>query len=162
MSRKKDGFWRGVAATWKIAAGAALAIGAAQFLMRIAAPNVHDAWAAVRAPFIAVNVLYAWATILALLGVAQDRLNAPSPALRYLTGAVFFYYIAHQTITIVAGYHLTQLSLGPWPEFFLVSIITIVGCAAGYEIVKRIPVVRIFFGARAPLSPIAARAPQPA
>ena len=48
----------------------------------------------------AAKVLYAWVSILGLLGFSQRVLNQSSPALRYLTGAVFCYYILHQTIIV--------------------------------------------------------------
>lgn len=81
-----------------------------------------------------------------LMALAQRFLNHPSKVLTYFTGAVFCYYILHQTIIIAAGFFLTQRHLGVWPEFLLVTAITVVGCVAGYEILKRIPFLRPWFG----------------
>ncbi len=93
-----------------------------------------------------VLVIYAWSFIVMLLGFGQRYLNHPSKLLTYLTGAVFCYYILHQTITVVVGYYLTQLQLGVWVEFFLVAGATIIGCVLGYEIACRIPVMRPWLG----------------
>ncbi len=90
--------------------------------------------------------LYAWSSIVFLFGLAQRFLNRPSKILTYLTGAVFCYYILHQTLTVIAGYYLTQLGLGVLPEFLLVSVITVGGCMAGYEFLRRVPVLRPWFG----------------
>ncbi len=92
------------------------------------------------------DVLYAWSFIVLLLGAAQRWLNRPSRMLRYLTDAVFCYYILHQTIIVIAGYYLTPLRLGVWLEFSIVSVTTIAGCAAGYEIFKRVAYLRPFLG----------------
>jgi hypothetical protein len=66
--------------------------------------------------------------------------------LRYLTGAIFCYYVLHQTITIIAGYYLTEYELGVAVESALVLTITVLGCVIGYEIIRRIPVIGILFG----------------
>lgn len=97
-----------------------------------------------------VIVLYAWSFIVFLLGFAQRYLNAPSKALTYLTGAVFCYYILHQTIIVAAGYFLTSLELGAMTEFLLVTIATILGCGAGYEISRRVSYLRPWMGVKTP------------
>ena len=93
-----------------------------------------------------VAILYAWSCMLTLLGFGQRFLNHPSPLLRYLTGAIFCYYVLHQTITVVTGYYLTEYRLGVAVESALVLAITIAGCILGYELIRRIPIVRILFG----------------
>lgn len=90
--------------------------------------------------------LYAWSWILTLLGFGQRFLNHESRLLRYLTGAIFCYYVLHQTITIIAGYYLTPLGLGVVAESLLVTVITLAGCVIGYEVIRRIPRVGILFG----------------
>ena len=93
-----------------------------------------------------VAVMYAWSCILILLGFGQRFLNRESPLLRYLTGAIFCYYVLHQTITVIAGYYLTTYQLGVVLESLLVLAITVVGCVLGYEMIRRIPRVGILFG----------------
>jgi peptidoglycan/LPS O-acetylase OafA/YrhL len=90
--------------------------------------------------------IYAWACILTLLGFGQRFLNRESKLLRYLTGAIFCYYVLHQTITVVAGYYLTEYRLGAAVESSLLLVITLAGCVLGYELVRRIPRVGILFG----------------
>ena len=93
-----------------------------------------------------IATIYAWSCILTLLGFGQRFLNRESPQLRYLTGAIFCYYVLHQTITVIAGYHLTQHQLGVVVESILVLAITVAGCMLGYELVRRIPKIGILFG----------------
>lgn len=150
FAAKNMTFWRSVDRAWPLAIATAITLGAVQFFIRENADLVFSGdWRVWSVPTMRiVGVYYAWSCILALLGVAQRWLNRPSKALSYFTGAVFCYYILHQTIIIVAGYYLTQLRLGLWPEFLIVTTITVAGCAIGFEVVRRIRFLRIFFGVK--------------
>ena len=92
------------------------------------------------------RVVFTWSIILTLVGLARRFLNGDGPVRRYLTEAIFPYYILHQTITVVAGYTLTGFGLGVWAEFVLLVVITFAGCALGYELVRRIAVLRPVMG----------------
>jgi hypothetical protein len=89
-----------------------------------------------------------WSAIAAILGFGARHLNFDRPALRYLTVAVFPLYILHQTITVVAGRYLPRLALPLGLEAGLLVAITFGGAFAGYELVRRIPPLRPFFGLR--------------
>lgn len=94
------------------------------------------------------GTLYAWSSILGLLWFAIRYLDRDSRLLRYLTGSVFFYYLIHQTVIIAAGYYLTQLGIGALPEFILLTLITIMACGAGREMVRFLPGIGIFLGVK--------------
>ncbi|WP_298728483.1 acyltransferase family protein [uncultured Ferrovibrio sp.] len=96
----------------------------------------------------AVWALDQWVWIVMLLGFARRWLNRDGPARRYLTDAVFPFYILHQTIIVVAGHHLRPLELTAGGEALLLIAVTTIGCVAGYEIVKRIGWLRPLFGLR--------------
>jgi glucan biosynthesis protein C len=51
-----------------------------------------------------VRTVFMWATIVALLGLAQRTLNRNGKMLRFLTRAVFPYYILHQTLIVAVGF----------------------------------------------------------
>lgn len=73
--------------------------------------------------------LQAWGAILACLGFARHHLaNRDGPALRWLTRAVFPFYIVHQTIIVVAGHHLARLGLPLAAEGALLVLVTVAGC----------------------------------
>ncbi len=94
-----------------------------------------------------------WAWILMLLGFARRLMNVDSPARRYLTEAVFPFYIIHQTAIVVLGYHLTRLGLPVGVEAAILVLGTAVACFVGYEIVKRVGVLRPVFGLKAEEKP---------
>jgi glucans biosynthesis protein C len=93
-----------------------------------------------------LRVFYAWSVIAALLGVARRFANRTSPALIYLTAAIFPYYILHQTIIVVVGYWFTMHAAPAAIEVATIILATVFGCVAGYEIIRRAGVLRLLFG----------------
>lgn len=90
--------------------------------------------------------LQAWMAIVALLGFARRHWNRDSPLRRYLTEAIFPFYILHQTAIVVIAYHLDKLSLPLALEVALVISGTAAVCWGGFEVVRRIGVLRPMFG----------------
>jgi peptidoglycan/LPS O-acetylase OafA/YrhL len=89
-----------------------------------------------------------WCAILALIGFAQLRLDRDSRARRYLTDAIFPYYIAHQTIIVLVGHGLKPFGLTPAAEFATIFAATLIGCALTYEAARRSGWLRPLFGLR--------------
>lgn len=87
-----------------------------------------------------------WAWILMLLGFARRFLSFDHPARRYLTEAVFPFYILHQTVIVVVGHHLTGLGLPAWAEGAILILATVAACWGGYEAIRRIGWLRPWFG----------------
>ncbi|MDJ0911856.1 MAG: acyltransferase family protein [Woeseiaceae bacterium] len=88
-----------------------------------------------------------WGWIVTCFAWGHHLLNRPMRWLPYATQAVYPWYILHQTITVVAGYQLAKLSLGPVVEPLLVLTITIGGCFVLYEyVIRRVGVLRPLFG----------------
>lgn len=94
----------------------------------------------------AARALLAWSAILGLLGMAQTCLHFDGPVRRYLTEAIFPYYIVHQTIIVVAGFYLKQTAAGAMVEFVGILATTLIGCGVTYEIARRINWCRPIFG----------------
>jgi len=93
-----------------------------------------------------------WMWILALLGFSyrwlrQGRLT-DSPTRRYLTDAIFPFYIIHQTVIVMVGHTLTPLGLPAWAEGVILIAVTAAACVSGYEIVRHISWLRPLFGLR--------------
>lgn len=147
---KDPAFWRSVDKAWKVAPLLAIAawltLGNAQSVAQWLQQFLPGT--GVRLVLSYVGILYAWSCMLTLLGAGQRYLNRESPVLRYLTSAIFCYYVLHQTIIVVAGYYLTDLRLGAMPEFLLLMLVTVAGCAGGYEVIRRIPGLGILMGVR--------------
>jgi len=98
---------------------------------------------------IVMRVVYAvdqWAAIVAVLGYGARHLTRDTPLLRTLTEAVFPFYIAHQTIIVVAGHQLKALHLPALAEGALLVSITIAGCWLTYEIARRSGPLRPLLG----------------
>jgi surface polysaccharide O-acyltransferase-like enzyme len=95
---------------------------------------------------------YQWLCIVAVLGYARRWLTADSALRRYLTDAIFPYYIVHQTAIIMIAHELHGRDLPAWLEAGTVISGTLVACVLTYEIVRRIPILRPLFGLRMPAS----------
>lgn len=96
-----------------------------------------------------MRIVYAvdqWCAIAAIFGFAARHLTRSTPLLRYLTDAVFPFYIVHQTLIVVAGHHLSVLGLAPVAEASALILCTVVGCLLTYETVRRMPLLRPLFG----------------
>ena len=94
-----------------------------------------------------------WAAIVAILGFAGRLAPGDSPALRYLSQAVFPVYILHQTIIVTLAHNAKPLALAPLVEGPLLVVLTFALSLAGYELVRRIPPLRPLFGLRHRPSP---------
>lgn len=99
-----------------------------------------------------------WTAIVAVLGFARRLAPGDSPLLRYLGAAVFTVYILHQTIIVVLSQALLPLALPPLVEGPLLVVATLALSLAGFEVARRIPVLRPLMGISHPRP----RVPQPA
>jgi hypothetical protein len=142
---KNDGLWRGIDRILPIAGSVTVVLGVFLFASyqnwEMAAESPVWLWTARMG-----RIVFSWTIILSLVGLARIFLTGDGPVRRYLTEAVFPYYILHQTITVVAGYALSGLGLNVWVEFALLVAVTAGGCAIGFEIVRRIPFLRPVMG----------------
>lgn len=87
-----------------------------------------------------------WAAIAAILGFARQLAPGDGPARRYLTQAVFPFYIVHQTAIVVMAHHLKPLGLVPAVEGPLLVAATFAACFASFELVRRVRWLRPLFG----------------
>ena len=139
LAAKSPAFWRAVDRALPMALAFTVAAGAALAAIRANWQAIGDD-AMLAAGAQTLRTLYAWAAIVAVLGLAQRLLNRPSPALAYLTKAVFPFYILHQTIIILVGYPLISAALPVWQEASIVTLATVLGCLALYEVaIRRLP-----------------------
>jgi glucans biosynthesis protein C len=96
----------------------------------------------------AVRAVEQWCSILAILGFGRLWLNHDGPARRYFTDAIFPFYIVHQTAIVVYAHNLQPFKLPIAIEAVALIAATIATCFVSYEIVRRIPWLRPFFGLR--------------
>lgn len=96
------------------------------------------------------DALLQWSAILAVLGWGRRLLGriGDSAARRYLGNAVFCWYLVHQTVIIVAAHELRRFDLAPLIEGLTLFLVTVAACALSYELLRRMPGVRVLFGIR--------------
>lgn len=88
-----------------------------------------------------------WCALLAILGFGRRWLSgAEGPARRYLTDAMFPYYIVHQTAIIAVAHWLKPAGLPAAVEAPLLILVTVLACVATYEAVRRVGLLRPLFG----------------
>jgi hypothetical protein len=87
-----------------------------------------------------------WSAIVAALGFARSWNPGDSPARRYLTEAVFPFYIVHQTAIVLFAHALKPVGLAPVVEGLLLVGATAVTCVASFEVVRRVGWLRPWFG----------------
>ena len=90
-----------------------------------------------------------WCAILAILGFGRLYLNHDGPVRRYLTEAIFPFYIIHQTAIVVYAHNLQPLKLPIAVESIVLIIATFATCFVTYEIARRLGWLRPLFGLNA-------------
>jgi surface polysaccharide O-acyltransferase-like enzyme len=95
------------------------------------------------------RVFYAldqWCAIVAALGFARQWNPADSRARRYLTEAIFPFYIVHQTAIVLLAHFMKPLGLRPLVEGPLLIAATVAICLGSFELVRRVGWMRPLFG----------------
>ena len=141
---RDSGLWGAIAAQGKAAGIVALAGYAAIVGLDLTIPGESGDVELLVARF--ARSLLAWGAIVALIGLARRHLHRDNAARRYLTEAIFPYYIAHQTIIVLAGHWLSPLRLGAAAEFAIILPATVIGCALTFELGRRIAWLRPLIG----------------
>ena len=101
-----------------------------------------------------------WASIAALIGIAERFWNRDNSWRPMLTEAVFPFYIIHQTVIVVVEYWLRPLQLGAVAEFAILVPVTVAGCWAFYLIGRQIGWLRPLIGLRGKQPRDGSREPQ--
>lgn len=133
--------WRWIALAIALAAWAALITYFAAHPDGVTPPD----W--LRNMFRAVREAEAWGAIVAAIGFAHKHLkHANGPMRRLLTQAIFPFYLIHQTIIVVAGFHLDALRLPLWLEAPALIGATVLGCWLFYLMGRAFPPLRVWIG----------------
>jgi hypothetical protein len=101
----------------------------------------------VKVPLSLVYGFEQWAWIVVAFGFARRHLASSDGAVRrYLTEAIFPYYIVHQPAIIFVAYELAKLRLPLALEATILIGSTGVICALTFEVVRRVSLLRPWFG----------------
>jgi peptidoglycan/LPS O-acetylase OafA/YrhL len=88
----------------------------------------------------AALVIYAvatWASLLALVGLADRYLNRPSPRLRYLADSSYWLYLSHLPAMVLIMAFGTAIAVGTAPQFALATIGSLAVSLASYALFVR-------------------------
>lgn len=123
-----------------------LALGAGSFLglCLLRLPSADSELAATAYTF--ARSILAWSAILGLLGFARARLNHDGPARRYLTEAIFPFYIVHQTAIVLLGWWADRAGLTNGSIFIILLVGVSAACLATFEGARRTRWLRPFLG----------------
>ena len=95
------------------------------------------------------NGIHIWAIILTVIGYTMKYLNFSNKYLRYLTTAVYPYYILHQTIIVASGYFVTQWDAAIWIKLLVLLFLCIVGVFLIYHfLIRKTVITRVLFGVK--------------
>lgn len=102
-----------------------------------------------------------WLWVLAALALGHHYLNRPSAVLRYMNEAILPWYILHQTLIVLLAFWLAGAGMPQSLEALVLVAGTVLGCALGYELVRRFRLGRLLFGLRT-ATPARSQPTQPA
>ncbi len=93
-----------------------------------------------------VYALLQWCATGAACGFAHRHLQFDSAKRRYLAEAVFPVYILHQTLIVVLAHVIKPCQLEQGMEALVLIVLTLTLSFAGFELVRRVRVLRPLFG----------------
>jgi peptidoglycan/LPS O-acetylase OafA/YrhL len=98
---------------------------------------------------LAISSLATLCWLIVLLGFAQRVMNFSNRFLEYASEGVLAFYILHQTVIIILGYHIVQTDYSILVKYISINVISFALIVGIYEtIVKRLAVLRVLFGMR--------------
>lgn len=93
-----------------------------------------------------VRSLACWAWITAMVGITFQYFNTENKRLKYISEAVFPFYLLNQPIILVLAYYVTQWHVSLALKFAFIGITSFVSTIALYELVRRVAFFRWLFG----------------
>ena len=150
LLRVRPALFDAVARCWPAAAVLAVAAYAYIVWAMWAAPGEGPPPEGIVTTFMIVRLVQGWASIVALVGIADRYANRDHPRRAMFAEAVFPFYIIHQTIIVVGGWYLLQGRVAPLPSFLILLIATTLGCWLFYAIGRTIGWLRPLIGLQRP------------
>jgi len=91
----------------------------------------------------------AWVWIVAILSFGKKHLGFSNGVLQYARQAVLPFYILHQTVIILVGYHVVRWNAGVMAKYLVIGTASFVVIVGVYDLlVRRTNVTRVLFGMR--------------
>lgn len=154
---RSDRFWANLIAARRSLFGLAVGVGTVYFA--VLAATGTEANATVLALTRVLRMLYMAAALLAILAWSRHALNRPFRWLPAATEALFPWYILHQSLIVLTLFLLRDAGLPAMMEFTVVLAATVVGCALGTAIIRRVAWLRPLFGLKPSSPPSSSHSP---
>jgi hypothetical protein len=90
--------------------------------------------------------LSSWCFVLAILGFGMKYLTTTRPFLGYATEAVLPFYMLHQPVILLIALWVIRLQIPVVVKYLLIVVLSFIGIMVPYEIIRRVNVLRFFFG----------------
>jgi len=87
-----------------------------------------------------------WCFVLTILGFGMKYLTATGRFLHYGTEAVLPFYMLHQPIILLIAFWVVQIQIPILVKYLIIAILSFAGIMLLYEGVRRVGVLRFFFG----------------
>ncbi|HYG02536.1 MAG TPA: acyltransferase family protein [Chryseosolibacter sp.] len=84
--------------------------------------------------------------IFTVFAFSYRYLNRPGKALSYLSEAAYPVYINHMIFIYLGSWLIFPLEIPVWMKFISLLFFTVAGCFAAFECVRRVGILRVFFG----------------
>jgi glucan biosynthesis protein C len=98
---------------------------------------------------LAIYAVATWASLLALVGLADRYLNRPNPKLRYLADSSYWLYLSHLPAMVLLVAFGTAIAIGTAPQFALATVGSLAVSLASYALfVRYTPIGRVLNGPR--------------
>lgn len=110
---------------------------------------IHLPWSvdAIEIAFDVTAVFVSWVAVITVIAYGQHYLNKPHLWLGKINEGLYPFYILHQTVIILLGYYICQLSWSISAKFWCVSLLTLVSCIVFYWLfIRNFNPMRFLFG----------------
>ncbi|HEY1406334.1 MAG TPA: acyltransferase family protein [Spirochaetota bacterium] len=98
-------------------------------------------------PIAAIKVLAAWFFLAGIIGLGMRYFTFSNRFLSYANEAVLPFYMLHQSVIVLYGYLIRNITMHPVIKYFFLAAISFVTVMVIYHfIVKRVKVTRFLFG----------------
>ncbi len=87
-----------------------------------------------------------WCWLIAMLGYSKKYLSGKKEIIKYPSKIAYPFYIFHQTVIIIIGFHIVQLPINIWSKYILICVFAIPLTYLCCELMKSNKITRFMFG----------------
>lgn len=98
----------------------------------------------------ALFVLTGWIGVLALMGAGRHLFDYRNSFADYMSAASYPVYILHQAVLVAVAYGILMLKISPALQYAAIVMISILLTFTCYEVLKKVPGIRLLFGIAGP------------